>query len=187
MKLIVGLGNVGAGHDHNRHNLGFMVVNELAQRMEAEFAAKPNWRMDLAEVGEGADKQILAKPTTMMNLSGQAIGKVMQFYKLEPSEVWVIHDELDLQFGQLRVREGGGDAGHNGVKSVISSIGPHCIRWRIGIGRPPEHMDSADFVLQNFSPQEVGQLPMVIKGAADAIEQALDHGHEDTTHKLLES
>lgn len=185
MKLLVGLGNFGAAYAKTRHNLGFMVMDELADRHQLKFGPKTELHAEVTEANLGGEKVILAKPTTMMNLSGRAVKQLVRYYKLEPTDVWLVHDELDLDFGRLRIREGAGSAGHNGVASVIDSIGPYCIRWRIGIGRPSQ-MDAADYVLQKFSPSEQKQLAKIVSQTADAIEHALEHGHEATTHQLLE-
>lgn len=185
MKIIVGLGNIGDKYTKTRHNLGFMVIDELARRHNVRFQDEKDW---LALVGDeeiSGERVFLVKPTTMVNLSGRAVERIMNFYKLEPIDVWLIHDELDLEFGQLRIREGGSSAGHNGVKSVTESIGEYYIRWRIGVGRPPGQIDSADYVLQNFDAGEQGRLPGIITKVADAIEHALEHGHESTTHQLV--
>ena len=185
MKVIVGLGNVGDKYANTRHNLGFMVVDELARRHGVKFSEKSSHQALIAETQLGDSKVILTKPTTMMNLSGQAVGKLAHFYKLEPTDIWVVHDELDLEFGQLRIREGSGSGGHNGVASIIETIGSHCIRWRVGIGRPTGQMDSAAYVLQDFNKDEQKHLAEIVARTAGAVEHALEHGHEATTHQLI--
>lgn len=185
MKLIVGLGNTGDKYAGTRHNLGFMVVDELARRHNLKFSEKSAHKARIAEGQIDGHKVVLAEPTTMMNLSGQAVSKLAHYYKLEPTDVWVVHDELDLEFGSLRIREGSGSAGHNGVASVIEAVGPHCIRWRIGVGRPAGHMDSAAYVLQDFNKDEQKHLAEIVAKTADAIEHALKYGNQDTTHQLL--
>lgn len=171
MKLIVGLGNVGTQYTSTRHNLGFMVIDELAQRHELSFGSKDQALVAKGEI-EG-ESVVLAKPATMMNLSGPAVGQLMRYYKLDPAGVWVVYDELDLEFGKLRVRGQGSSAGHNGIASVIESIGEGFVRWRLGIGRPTGPMDARNYVLQPFSKTEAEKLPQVINQTTDLLEQKL--------------
>lgn len=186
MKLLVGLGNTGTDYAKNRHNLGFMVADELAQRWELKFSEKKPWQALIAETEIKGEKLILAKPTTMMNLSGQAVVKIAKFYKIEATNIWIIHDELDLPFGSLRVRPGGSSAGNNGVQSVIDAIGNDFYHWRIGIGRPTGQMAAKDYVLQNFTANEAGQLDQVIKGVADRVEAELPYEPTAASYQFLE-
>lgn len=185
MKLIVGLGNIGIDFARNRHNLGFMVIDELAAHHDLRFSEKKAWKVQITEAEIKGEKLILAKPTTMMNLSGRAVAQIAQFYKIQPVDVWVVHDELDLPWGTLRVRPGGSSAGHNGVQSVIDQIGPDFYHWRLGIGRPTEHLQAADYVLQNFSEPEAKQLPNLIKAVADKIESELPYEPTTASYQLL--
>jgi PTH1 family peptidyl-tRNA hydrolase len=164
--LIVGLGNPGKEYDLTRHNVGFFVVDEFVAKTDE----MENWinKKDLKcqmSGGRIGDKRIIAmKPATFMNLSGEAVQAVADFYKIHPDNIVVIHDELDIDFGQIRLRKGGSSAGHNGVKSVTKHITADYGRIRIGIGpKTPEQTSSEDFVLQKFSEAEQGQLPNLSK------------------------
>ncbi len=173
MKLIVGLGNIGSQYAQTRHNLGFMVVDELAQRSDLSFKEEKKLHALVAKGELAGETVLLAKPTTMMNLSGGAMANLMHYYKLTPSDVWVVHDELDLEFGKLRVRGQGTSAGHNGIESIIAAIGDGFVRWRLGIGRPTNQMASRDYVLQPFNKDEPQQIPQIVDKTASLIERAL--------------
>jgi len=175
--LVVGLGNPGARYQATRHNAGFMVVDELASRTGASFRAK--FSGELAEVELSSTRVLLLKPTTFMNRSGESVRAAASFYKIPPESVLVVHDELDLPFGQQRLKQGGGDAGHNGLKSVSLQLGSPCyLRLRFGIGRPPPEFGGtpADFVLEAFAPPEKAALPELLKGAADAVGLVVSRG-----------
>lgn len=164
--LIVGLGNPGKEYDLTRHNVGFEVLDRFVSK-HTEMQAWIN-KKDLkchSSQGQFGDTRVyVIKPTTFMNLSGEAVQTVMNFYKIAPDFITIIHDELDINFGQIRLRVGGGSAGHNGIKSVTQHIGEHYGRIRIGIGpKTPEQIDSADFVLQKFSSEEQAQLNNLAK------------------------
>lgn len=163
IKLIVGLGNIGQEYDGTRHNVGFSVIDQY--RKDKNF---PNWQEKskfkalIAEDFIGGKKVILAKPTTFMNLSGESIRALKDFYKLQNSDITVIHDELDLPFGTVKEKQGGGSAGNNGLKSIISHIGENFKRIRIGVKNDMlEKMDAADFVLGKFSASENKQLQSI--------------------------
>jgi len=152
--LIVGLGNIGSEYYKTRHNIGFEVIDALvSSRMElSDWQDKKNFKAHFSLGQFGETRAIVIKPTTLMNLSGDAVQAVSNFYKIAPSQVLVVHDELDIEFGQIRTRVGGASAGHNGVQSIIDQIGENFSRVRIGIGpKKPAKMDSADFVLAKFS------------------------------------
>jgi PTH1 family peptidyl-tRNA hydrolase len=169
--LIVGLGNPGARYADSRHNVGAMVVDELARRVGVS-AWRSSFRGQFALVALGAERVGLLKPATFMNLSGRSVRPAVAFYRLELAQVLVIHDELDLPFGTLRLKRGGGDAGHHGLQSITQHLGcGDYARLRFGIGHPPEHFagTGADFVLQAFSPAERAELPERIGAAADAV------------------
>ncbi len=171
MWLIVGLGNPGREYASHRHNVGFMVIDELARRVRADsFRDKFSAQYAKAEIeGQAA---ILLKPETFMNLSGRSVQPAMAFFKVQPSELLVIHDELDLPFGELRLKLGGGHAGHNGLRSIMSSIGPGDFgRLRFGIGRPPAEFrgDVANYVLSSFDAVERATLPDLLTKASDAV------------------
>jgi PTH1 family peptidyl-tRNA hydrolase len=190
MKLIVGLGNVGRQYHQTRHNLGFGVVDMLAisfGKPVRDFKKHPKAAAEVldckAEYG-----CLLAKPTTMMNLSGEAIGSLTRYYEIDPSAVWVVHDDVDLQFGQMRVRMGGGTAGHNGIKSIIHYIGDGF--WRIRLGIANQHLPTTPtdrFVLDAFSAEEAAQMPQLLNTAANYLESSLmGEGLTDHTQSLIE-
>ncbi len=167
--LVVGLGNPGREYARTRHNVGFMVVDELARRYDGSWRSK--FGGQLAEIRLEGHKIALLKPETFMNLSGQAVAPAMAYFKLTPEAVLVVHDESDLELGRLQARLGGGSAGHNGIKSVAKSLGtPYFLRLRVGVGRPErgDRRPLADYVLANFEPHE--DADAVIRRAADAVE-----------------
>jgi peptidyl-tRNA hydrolase, PTH1 family len=174
--LVAGLGNPGAGYAGNRHNCGFMTADVLAGRMGARFT-RDRSRALVASGRLSGLAVTLAKPQTFMNLSGGPVAAVRSFYKVPVDRTVVVHDELDLPFGVLRLKQGGGDNGHNGLRSVTAALGTRdYLRVRIGIGRPPGRMDPADFVLHDFSVAERKVLPEVLERAADAVELLLARG-----------
>jgi peptidyl-tRNA hydrolase, PTH1 family len=174
--LVAGLGNPGPEYAGNRHNCGFMTADVLAGRMHARFSRDRS--RALVTTGRLASVPVtLAKPQTFMNLSGGPVAAVRSFYKIPPDRTVVVHDELDLPFGVLRLKQGGGDGGHNGLRSVTAALGTgDYLRVRIGIGRPPGRMDPADFVLRDFSAADRKVLPEVLERAADAVELLLERG-----------
>jgi PTH1 family peptidyl-tRNA hydrolase len=176
MHLIVGLGNPGAEYADNRHNLGFMVVDELARRGRAA-APREKFGAELAEATVAGQRVLLCKPQEFMNVSGQAVARVAGFWKIGLAETVVVHDELDVPFERLKLGAGGGPGGHNGIKSIISSLGdPGFVRVRVGIGRPLPGRDAADYVLTDFSRAEAAALPEIVGRAADAVEVIVGHG-----------
>ncbi|WP_406202468.1 aminoacyl-tRNA hydrolase [Kitasatospora sp. NBC_01560] len=175
--LVVGLGNPGEQYARNRHNIGFMVVELLAQRMGAKFKAHKS-RAQVAEGRLSGRRVVLAKPLSFMNLSGGPVTALRDFYKVPASALLAVHDELDLDYAALRLKLGGGDNGHNGLKSITKSLGPDYYRVRCGIGRPPGRMDVADFVLKDFSSTERKELDWFVDRSADAVEALLSEGLE---------
>ncbi len=167
--LVVGLGNPGPGYAGNRHNVGAMVVAELASRVSASFKSSRSNAL-VAEGRLGDQRFVLARPLSFMNLSGGPTSSLLKYYKLDVSRLIVVHDELDIPFDTLKLKIGGGNGGHNGIRDISASLGPDFIRVRVGIGRPPGRMDAAAFVLQNFSSTERDVLPNLISDAADAVE-----------------
>lgn len=154
-KLVVGLGNIGKKYELNRHNIGFLCVDDIVKREGGSWKEKTAFKSDIAEVKMGNTRVIFIKPNTLMNLSGEAVQTVKNFYKLDNKNILIIQDELDQQFGSIRFRVGGGSAGHNGIKSVSSHIGEDYARIRIGIlNDTKQNQDTADFVLKNFSSDE---------------------------------
>jgi peptidyl-tRNA hydrolase, PTH1 family len=182
--LIAGLGNPGDEYAGNRHNCGFMVADVLAARMGARFK-RDRSRARVAEGRLAGFPVTLAKPQSFMNLSGGPVASLRAFYKIPPERIVVVHDELDLPFGAVRVKQGGGDNGHNGLRSVTAALGTRdYLRVRVGIGRPPGRMDPADFVLHDFSAAERKVLPEVLERAADAVEALLRQGLAATQNEF---
>ncbi len=175
--LIAGLGNPGEGYARNRHNIGFMVADLLAQRIGAKFKAHKS-RAQVAEGRLVGQRVVLAKPMTFMNLSGGPVTALRDFYKAPTSSILAIHDELDIDYATLRLKLGGGDNGHNGLKSITKSLGPGYYRVRCGVGRPSGRMEVADFVLKDFSSAERKELDWFVDRAADAVEALLTEGLE---------
>ena len=174
--LIAGLGNPGPEYAGNRHNAGQMVVDLLAERMGARFKAQRT-RNEVADGRLAGVPVTLAKPRTYMNLSGGPVAALAAFYKVPPERIVVVHDELDIPFGAIRLKRGGGDNGHNGLRSVTQALGTNEYnRARFGIGRPPGRMDAATFVLRDFSATERKELPLLIDRCADAVETLLSKG-----------
>lgn len=176
--LIVGLGNPGPRYADTRHNAGFMVLDELARRLNAGFKAHKG-RADVVEGRLVARPVVLAKPKSYMNESGGPIVAISRFYKVPVERLVVVHDELDLPYGGLRLKRGGGDGGHNGLKSASNALGSReYARVRVGIGRPPGRQDPADYVLKEFSAAERKDLAFFVDRAADAVEVLLGKGLE---------
>jgi len=174
--LVVGLGNPGGEYAGNRHNVGFMVVDELARRAGLERAWRGKFGGELAGGELAGARVMLCKPRKYMNLSGEVVQPAMAFVKLTPAEVLIVHDELDIEFGRIQVKLGGGTAGHNGLKSIAQRLGsPDFVRVRVGIGRP-NRIDPADFVLSDYSKAEQKDLPLQIADAADAVELIVKEG-----------
>ncbi|GAB3699472.1 aminoacyl-tRNA hydrolase [Mariniluteicoccus flavus] len=185
--LVVGLGNPGPTYAFHRHNVGFMVVDELARRASLGFAAPRGMRAEVCETRIGsagtgvpsadAQRVALVKPRTFMNESGQAVGKLAAYHKVPVNQVIAIHDELDLDFGVLRLKAGGGDNGHNGLKSMRAHLrSGDFLRVRVGIGRPPGRQAPADFVLSNFAANHKVDLEIEVSRAADAVEALVTEG-----------
>jgi PTH1 family peptidyl-tRNA hydrolase len=181
--LVVGLGNPGPEYAGNRHNVGFMVADLLAGRIGARLARNRKVVAETAEgrlgVGVDAPRLVLAKPLTYMNLSGGPVAGLAQFYKVPVGQIIAVHDELDIPYGQLRLKIGGGEGGHNGLRSMARSLGSKDFaRVRFGVGRPPGRQDPADFVLSDFSAVERKELDFLVDRAADAVEMVLERGVE---------
>ena len=172
--LLVGLGNPGKTYAHTRHNVGFLCIDTFVSQTDemAEWIQKKDFKA-LVSTGKLGDKRVIAmKPTTFMNLSGEAVHAVAHFYNIVPSDIVVIHDELDIDFGQIRLRTGGSSAGHNGIKSVSQHIGEEYGRIRIGVGpKHPVKIKSEDFVLQKFSASEQEQLSNLAREVASVISE----------------
>ncbi len=176
--LVVGLGNPGPDYAANRHNVGQMVLDILADRISASFKShKANASVAEGRLGFGGPKVILAKPGTYMNNSGGPVAGLMKFYDVPLQNLIVVHDELDIDAGAVRVKQGGGHAGHNGLRDIIAAADSNdFVRVRVGIGRPPGRQDAADFVLKNFSAEERKELPLLLALSADAVEEIVTKG-----------
>src|SRR3982751_3487608 len=175
--LVVGLGNPGRGFAGNRHNVGFMVADLLASRVGARFGRAKRAQAEVAEgrLGFGGPKLVLLKPLTYMNLSGAPVVALAQFFKVPVSNVIAVHDELDVGFGQVRAKLGGGEGGHNGLRSMSKSLASkEYARVRFGIGRPPGRQDPADYVLSDFSAVERKELDFFVDRAVDAVEMVIE-------------
>ncbi|MGW0927279.1 aminoacyl-tRNA hydrolase [Streptomyces sp. NPDC002644] len=181
--LVVGLGNPGPEYAMNRHNVGFMVADLLAERMGGRFKRAGKAQAQVVEgrvgpPGPAGRRVVLVKPMSFMNLSGGPVNALRDFYKVPAAQVVAVHDELDIDYGTLRLKLGGGDNGHNGLKSVTKAMGPDYHRVRFGIGRPPGRMQVADFVLKDFSSVERKELGFFVDRAADATEALVLEGLE---------
>jgi PTH1 family peptidyl-tRNA hydrolase len=188
--LVVGLGNPGPRYAGNRHNVGAMVVGQLASDLGARLSAHRS-RAQVAEArlppagGRPGARLVLAVPTAYMNESGGQVSSVVRFFKTDPERLLVVHDELDLPFADLMLKRGGGEGGHNGLRSVSQSLGTRDYgRLRIGVGRPPGRIDPADFVLRDFSAPERKELPFVISDAVDAVVLVVQEGWERAQERV---
>lgn len=178
-QLVVGLGNPGPHYAKTRHNLGFVVADLLAARMGSNFKVHKRSGAEVATGQLGGRSVVLAKPRVYMNESGRQVGPLAKFYSVPPADVVIIHDELDIDFGRIRLKFGGGVAGHNGLRSVAAALGTHDFqRVRIGIGRPPGRKSGATFVLENFAATERPEVPTICELAADATELLVRTGLE---------
>ena len=175
MKLIVGLGNPGSEYINNRHNLGFMALDSLSAHYQFEHWKSKFDGMFSSKV-LGSEKIILVKPQTYMNLSGFCVAKFKQFYKVNNDDIFVIYDDIDLSFGDKRLKQGGGDAGHKGVRSISQHLGnKNFYRIRIGVGRPKEKEDVSSFVLSNFSKIEIDRVLPIIKDLCEDFENIIQN------------
>ena len=184
--LVVGLGNPGAGYAGNRHNVGQMVLDELAKRASAGFssrsiggarAATAEVRLGVLPGGVPGPRVVLAKPSTYMNVSGGPVAGLVQYFGLTADRVVVVHDELDIPFADVRLKQGGGEGGHNGLRDITKALGTKdYLRVRVGVGRPPGRMDAADYVLKDFGGTERKELPWLVDAAADAVEMLVTRG-----------
>jgi PTH1 family peptidyl-tRNA hydrolase len=182
--LVIGLGNPGPGYAGNRHNIGAMVADVLAARFSGRFKSHKAGA-DIAEGRLGGVRAIVAKPRTYMNLSGGPTAGLVRFFKVPPTDVIVVHDDLDLPPSVIRVKQGGGEGGHNGLRSISASLGTKdYLRVRCGIGRPPGRMDPADYVLRDFAAAERKELPIDLENAADAVQSLIHIGLLETQNRL---
>ncbi len=166
MHLIVGLGNIGEKYQLTRHNVGFLVIDEMTKALTTSNINKSNFQSTLLKSGYN----LFSKPTTYMNSSGQAVQAIKEYYKIDIEDIIVIHDDLDLPFGTVKFKVGGGHGGHNGLRSIDAHVGKEYIRVRIGIGKPANKVDVSNYVLSNFSKEELKQLEGIISHTIKAIE-----------------
>jgi PTH1 family peptidyl-tRNA hydrolase len=175
VRLLVGLGNPGGKYERTRHNVGFRIVEEAARKLGV--ALEQDRFQGILGTGRVRDEQVaVLLPQTFMNGSGESVGAAARFWKVPMAEVVVVHDELDLPLGRLQVKQGGGDAGHNGLRSLRQHLGPDFLRIRVGIGKAPPQWEGADWVLSRFTPEEEAVLAEIIPQAADAAVTALVEG-----------
>lgn len=172
MRVLVGLRNPGPDYEGTRHNVGFEVAGVLAARWDGRWKrGRGRFRSEVAEARVGSERVALVAPLTYMNESGQAVQAVLRFYKAQPGDLLVLHDDIDLPFARLRIQEGGGTGGHNGLRSVERALGTRDFwRLKIGVGRPPGRMDPADYVLRRFAKAERTEVDLVVQDAAGAAE-----------------
>ena len=181
--LVVGLGNPGPSYAGNRHNIGHHVITELATRAGASFTSHRS-RAHVADVrlgvlpgGAPGPRVLLAKPTAYMNVSGGPVGSLMTYLQVPTDHLVVVHDEIDIPFAEVRLKSGGGEGGHNGLRSISAALGTRdYVRVRVGVGRPPGRMDAADHVLRDFSAVERKDVPWLVDAAADAVEMIVLQG-----------
>lgn len=178
MKLIIGLGNPGKKYELTKHNIGFLLIDQIADKYNADNF-KERYNSLAAEVNINGEKVILIKPQTYMNLSGKGVAPFLNFYKLTAADIIVIYDDLDLAVGKIRLRPKGGAGGHNGIKSLIQALGTEEFqRLKVGIGRPPQGWQTADYVLSKFTDEEWPLITEAIKEGVAAVEKTLEQGIE---------
>ena len=191
MWLFVGLGNPGDKYSKNRHNVGFMILDHIADNYPVFSGFRSKFQGETTEGRLNGQKVVLLKPTTYMNNSGQSVAQAAKFYKMDPNKVLVFHDELDLKPGEVRVKQGGGNAGHNGLKSIQAHLGtPDFWRVRIGIGRPQHKGQVSNFVLDDFSKAEWEWLEPLVDSVSDNVGMVLDENpkvYGDAVKKKLSS
>jgi PTH1 family peptidyl-tRNA hydrolase len=176
--LIVGLGNPGAEYKGNRHNVGQMVLDELAGRMGASFKThKARAQVLEGRLGIGGPRVVLAKPMSYMNVSGGPVSALANFYGIAPDHIVAVHDEIDIPFNTVKLKTGGGEGGHNGLRDISRALATKdYLRVRVGVGRPPGRMDTADYVLRDFAAAERKELPFLLDEAADAVDMLVRDG-----------
>ena len=174
MKLLVGLGNPGEQYAKTRHNVGFMVLDQLTSRMSAQWRPERKFKANVAQTDYAGQRLIFTKPQTFMNASGEAVQAIANFYTIKPDDIWVIFDDLDTPFGRLRVRHGGSGSGHQGINSLIQHLGPNFWRYKVGISLNDRTKEPSEvYVLKPFRTDERTALPQILNQAADIIRQQL--------------
>ena len=178
IKLFVGLGNPGPEYEDTRHNAGFWFIDALARSLKVTLVPERSYHGLMARTQVGGQTLWLLEPQTFMNVSGKSVAALARFFKIQPDEILVAHDEMDIAPGEAKLKKGGSHAGHNGLRDIIAAAGsPEFARIRVGIGRPPGRQDAADFVLKDFSSTErKDMLPLLLETSVDAIEVVVTHG-----------
>jgi peptidyl-tRNA hydrolase, PTH1 family len=183
--LVVGLGNPGPQYERTRHNIGFMVADVLAERVGGRFSVHKKSGSDLLQARLDGRSVLVAKPRCYMNESGRPVAALARFFSIPVDRVIVVHDEIDLDFATIRLKQGGGEGGHNGLRSISAALtSKDYLRTRIGVGRPPGRMDAAAYVLKPFSAAERKDLPVICEQAADAVELLLQVGLEAAQNRV---
>jgi len=183
--VVVGLGNPGPGYERTRHNVGFLVVDELASRGGGRFSLHKRSGADICEVRLVGRRTVLVRPRSFMNVSGAPVAAVARFFSVTADDLLVVHDDLDLTLATVRLKRGGGEGGHNGLRSITQSLGTKdYLRVRVGIGRPPGRMDPADFVLKPFRAAERTEIELAVVQAADAAELLLTRSLADAQNQV---
>ncbi|XVN41271.1 MAG: aminoacyl-tRNA hydrolase [Rickettsia endosymbiont of Argas persicus] len=185
MMLIIGLGNPGKEYERTRHNIGFVALDKLANQYNTSFSVKKKFDCGIAESNQEKQKLIFIKPTTYMNLSGKSVIAVKTYYNITLEKVFVIHDDIDLELGRIKLKTGGGNGGHNGLKSIDGVIGNNYNRIRIGVGRPQNNQDVADYVLNNFPKSEYIVAEQAINKITDNFDLILENKLEEFKSKVV--
>ncbi|HJD62826.1 MAG TPA: aminoacyl-tRNA hydrolase [Rickettsia endosymbiont of Degeeriella rufa] len=185
MMLIIGLGNPVKEYEHTRHNIGFIALENIAKQCDASFSVKKKFHCEIAESTNSGQKLIFIKPTTYMNLSGKSVIAVKTYYNIPLEKIFVIHDDIDLELGKIKFKIGGGNGGHNGLKSIDGIIGNNYNRIRIGVGRPQNSQDVADYVLNNFPKSEYVLAEQAIDKITDNFNLILENKLEEFKSKMV--
>ena len=184
MKLIVGLGNIGPKYTFTRHNAGFMLADSIALNENLTFRENSRLKCFMTNLVTGTNDYLIIKPTTFMNLSGEAVRAVVDYYKIDIKDILIVYDDISLELGKIRFRANGSDGGHNGIKSIIQSIGTDKFdRLKVGVGPVPEHIPIDSFVLSNFTPDELKNISKMGKIAVDVVDCWFREGIEKTQNK----
>lgn len=191
MKLIIGLGNPGEKYKSTRHNVGFMILDKLAEKKGIVFRLEPHFEARFAEMGDLQNRIKLVKPQTFMNDSGRGVAKVKKYWKVDSEDIWVIHDDVDLPFGAIRINLGGSSAGHKGIQSIIGNIGEEFWRIRVGVGKDAstaggdEKIPTEEWVLMNFTKIEKEKLSKIIDETANLVLESLGKEIKEQTIKMM--
>ncbi|MEG8229812.1 aminoacyl-tRNA hydrolase [Candidatus Rickettsia tasmanensis] len=184
MILVIGLGNPGKEYQYTRHNVGFIAIEKIANQYNSSFSTKKKFNCEIAETISDGQKIIFIKSTTYMNLSGKSVISVKTYYNIHPAKIFVIHDDIDLETGRIKLKTGGGNGGHNGLKSIDGVIGNNYNRIRIGVGRPQNNQDVADYVLNNFSKPEYETVMQAIDRITSNFGLILENKLEEFKNKI---